>query len=377
MLSITWSTYRNTFERQSQGSGYLQELVTKSERPVVQLDEVDFETQEAGEVSNMDASAMTERTSSASTLVPEDEKASLSKATEMDFGDFKRDLLSGVLLSTLSPVELDSLAFLVAQEKERREEVKRRYNNTPLRRILARQLSKEVSVIYSLEGHASPEVESTISETKTVDPAKRYNNTPLRRILARQMGDNDTLPREGEKHAGTSPQEAVLISEPLDTVARYSNTPLRRILSRQMGREFTALMKPSTLEPKDEPPSLVDAVTPKDHPPVRYNNTPIRRIIARQLSGEVKVTPVLEKIREVHSPVDSVVSEGDAMELVRSTTSLRLRLERMEEWANAIAINDERYGFETLKRGNVAIKRSNTPLSRLLERQVAATLVER
>ncbi|OAG01003.1 TauD-domain-containing protein [Paraphaeosphaeria sporulosa] len=165
--------------------------------------------------------------------------------------------------------------------------------------------------------------------------------------------------------------------------ARYNNTPLRRILARQLSKEVTPIRIPSATEPQHGTPSpadtviaLQDASEPESIAQIkaRFNNTPLRRILARQTSRDaspIDSSPTLKETKVIVSPVDSVMSEQDAEELAQSTVSEH-RQKRMEEWASGI---DD--GLQVQKTRSVPVKRSNTPLRRILERQVSASLERR
>ncbi|KAJ4287802.1 hypothetical protein N0V90_012506 [Kalmusia sp. IMI 367209] len=104
----------------------------------------------------------------------------------------------------------------------------------------------------------------------------------------------------------------------------------------------------------------------------RYNNTPLRRIIARQQSRNVAVLQPIkapELHKEVHSPVDSVISESD--DTPRSPILVN-RKQRTEKWANEIDREEE-----LLVKVHLPVKKSNTPLRRILERQLSASLDRR
>ena len=101
----------------------------------------------------------------------------------------------------------------------------------------------------------------------------------------------------------------------------------------------------------------------------RYNNTPLRRIIARQQNGDVAVTQPLqapEPPKEVRSPVDSVISESDGT--YRSPVFVN-RKQRTEKWANEIDREEE-----LVIQVHLPVKKGNTPLRRILERQLSASL---
>ncbi|KAF2450387.1 Clavaminate synthase-like protein [Karstenula rhodostoma CBS 690.94] len=162
--------------------------------------------------------------------------------------------------------------------------------------------------------------------------------------------------------------------------ARYNNTPLRRILARQLSKEVTPIQATSAPEAENETPTPVDSVISAqdaaEHDTIaqvkaRFNNTPLRRILARQTSREVTPIRVPEEKKSVPSPVDSVISEQDASELVQSTVSEH-RQKRTEEWASGIDGD-----LEVEKTRSVPVKRSNTPLRRILERQASASLERR
>ncbi|KAL5400202.1 hypothetical protein PMIN02_000088 [Paraphaeosphaeria minitans] len=162
--------------------------------------------------------------------------------------------------------------------------------------------------------------------------------------------------------------------------ARYNNTPLRRILARQLSKEVTPIRVSSAPDLQDETPSPADTVISLQYASekegiaqikARFNNTPLRRILARQTSREINAIRSprvpLEK-KGIVSPVDSVISEQDAQEFAQSTVSEH-RQKRTEEWANGIDGDSQ---MENTR--NAPVRRSNTPLRRILERQVSAPL---
>jgi hypothetical protein len=103
----------------------------------------------------------------------------------------------------------------------------------------------------------------------------------------------------------------------------------------------------------------------------RFNDTPLRRILARQTSREVPLmrdSPTLKQKEDIASPVDSVISEQDAAGYTEPSVSEH-RQERTEQWASAV---DD--GLEVLQMKSVPVKRSNTPLRRILERQVSVSV---
>ncbi|KAL1608575.1 hypothetical protein SLS60_003519 [Paraconiothyrium brasiliense] len=164
---------------------------------------------------------------------------------------------------------------------------------------------------------------------------------------------------------------------------RYNNTPLRRIIARQLSKEAAPIQSPFAPETKQEVSSLVDSVVSKEDATegdsisqikARYNDTPLRRILARQTSREITLirpSPRPEKKTCIASPVDSVISEQDATELAQLTVSEH-RQKRTEQWAS-----DLDGDLQVLKTKGPFVKRSNTPLRRILERQVSTSLEKR
>ena len=215
--------------------------------------------------------------------------------------------LSRASIAALKLEELQDLSAHIAE----RIRIKKRYNNTPLRRILAQQAPGQAS-----RGVVKPE-EDTLSQTDTLVNAevevveaerespeaiqRRYNNTPLRRILSRQTvaspntdGSRSTQgPRGTQGSRGSEP-------ESLETMrARCNNTPLRRILSRQTSAKHS--IEAYASPPASAPHSAASPLVPR-------SNTPLRRILARQTSV-VSNPPNEEKEEETASNrADSVIS---------------------------------------------------------------------
>ncbi|ORY18340.1 hypothetical protein BCR34DRAFT_529182 [Clohesyomyces aquaticus] len=101
----------------------------------------------------------------------------------------------------------------------------------------------------------------------------------------------------------------------------------------------------------------------------RYNNTPLRRILSQQVLGmqpeyvpRIQDTePVADSVKKSPSRADSVLSTGSASDG---------REDRTAQWTKEV--NGQ---VETPKPATVPIRRSNTPLRRILERQVSSPIV--
>lgn len=220
--------------------------------------------------------------------------------------------LSGTSIAALNLGELQDLSAHIAE----RIRIKKRYNNTPLRRILAQQAPGQASRV------TVKSEEDTLSQTDTLVNAevevveverespeaiqRRYNNTPLRRILFRQTAtspNTDSL-RGTQGSRGYEPESLEIRR------ARYNNTPLRRILSRQTPAQhpIEAYASPPASPPHSAAPPLVPR-----------SNTPLRRILARQTSN-VSI-PLNEEKEEatVSNRADSVISPNSP---IRSSHSL-------------------------------------------------------
>jgi hypothetical protein len=214
---------------------------------------------------------------------------------------FDNASLSRTSIAALNLEELRELSAHIAE----RILIKKRYNKTPLRRIITRQAPDQAS-----RGSVKPE-EDTFSQTDTlvnteVEVAevsrespeviqRRYNNTPLRRILSRQTtsSSNTDGSRSTQGNRGYEP-------ESLETrKARYNNTPLRRILSRQTSTQ-------PSFEKSDSP--LASPPYSTASPLVLRSNTPLRRILARQASI-ISDPPNEDKEKDTGSNrADSVIS---------------------------------------------------------------------
>lgn len=222
---------------------------------------------------------------------------------------------TGVLTSSIAALDLEQLQELSACISDRIA-IRKRYNNTPLRRIIARQTSDQFP-----QAPARVE-EDTLSQTDTLVSTevgkaersreapevirRRYNDTPLRRILSRQASAGSKV--DGP-HRTSAPVHHV--PESLEVRRkRYNNTPLRRIFFRQT--------------PSEHPNESVVATLPLSSPlqttasmPIPRSNTPLRRILNRQTS-----TPTLSQDKPSPPPsrADSVISPSSPI-LSRQFTS--------------------------------------------------------
>jgi hypothetical protein len=209
--------------------------------------------------------------------------------------------LSRTSIAALNLEELQDLSTHIAE----RIQIKKRYNNTPLRRILAQQAPGQAS-----RGFLKPE-EDTFSQTDTLVNAeveaaevsrespeviqRRYNNTPLRRILSRQTAASTNTDGSRSTQGGRGYEPESLKTRK----ARYNNTPLRRILSRQTSAKHS--VETFASPPASPPYSTASPLIPR-------SNTPLRRILARQTSI-ISDPPNEEKEEETASNrADSVIS---------------------------------------------------------------------
>ncbi|KAF2623295.1 hypothetical protein BU25DRAFT_181881 [Macroventuria anomochaeta] len=210
-------------------------------------------------------------------------------------------------VATLNLEQLQQLSALV----EDRIQIKKRYNNTPLRRIIARQVSgnafqetsRPASDTFSqTDTLVNTEAQEIVREPLEVRRA-RFNSTPLRRILSRQVSTETK--RDVSSSASLSKSYE---PEPLEVrKARYNNTPLRRIVSRQASSEQA--QSTETSDDRSNSPVSSRSYVPT---PVPRSNTPLRRILSRQAS--VQTAPQKDD-DSVFERADSVI---DAESPVRS-----------------------------------------------------------
>lgn len=220
--------------------------------------------------------------------------------------------LSRTSIAALNLGELQDLSAHIAE----RIRIKKRYNNTPLRRILAQQAPGQTSRV------AVKSEEDTLSQTDTLVNAevevveverespeiiqRRYNNTPLRRILSRQTAasPNTDGSRSTQGSRGYEPESSEIRR------ARYNNTPLRRILSRQTSAQHT--FETPASPPASPPHSAASPLVPR-------SNTPLRRILARQTSNVSIPLNEGKEQEKVYDRADSVISPNSP---IRSSPGL-------------------------------------------------------
>ena len=254
------------------------------------------------------------------------ESASLTQSSPRPFSE--------TAIADLSLEQLQNLHVLV----EERIQIKKRYNSTPLRRIIARQVSRHAS---SSTAPTTVQPDSdTASETDTLvnsstpnnivsdrEPLEvrreRYNDTPLRRILSRQASGAYAEEHGHPPHVPNASFEA----EPQEVRrARYNNTPLRRIVSRQIPSSPSSSSSSRTFLP----PSICTST------PVPRSNTPLRRILSRQVSAQTvpqkEDDDACERADSVIDPDSPVRSRTTAQ-----TTSVILNGEaRIRNWEEAV-----------------------------------------
>lgn len=354
MLSSTWIRYHQTFaaphrllhtdrEREPHGSGNNETMLLiqprKRTRAVFeqsanqqQASGLHFETQEV----IVSSHAPTQR-----------EKYDTSYRSDISF---------------LSLEQLEELSTLVSE----RIQIKKRYNNTPLRRIIHRQVSNDTSSRTSnLDSDTSsqtdtlvnPESPESVKETSDIIQA-RYNSTPLRRILSRQ------LPIDRE-HIETIQAFSVPSYEPESLEvrrARYNDTPLRRILSRQTSSPQHDKPRSADLPIASESSlSLGKTSTPT---PVPRSNTPLRRILSRQ-------SPAHPQPKEdTDLPPERADSVIDPDSPTRARHSL-VAQERAKSKCEAVQITVTEIGSDAQAPERFVVDSKGSPLRRILQRQAS------
>jgi hypothetical protein len=253
-------------------------------------------------------------------------EASLDARFSIDAGPFesvtsmqsRSRTLSKTAIADLTLEELQKLSGII----EERIQIKKRFNSTPLRRIIARQASRHASSSTApttvepgsytasetdtLVNTSTPD--SVISDREPIEVRRnRYNDTPLRRIIARQapMMEQEELGRPVQASAQSrfepEPQEA--------RRARYNDTPLRRIVYRQTSSS-----------------SSLSTASVSTNKPVPRSNTPLRRILSRQVSAQ---TVPRKEDDNASDRADSVI---DADSPIRSRTTAQ---------TTSVVLNDE------------------------------------
>lgn len=166
---------------------------------------------------------------------------------------------SKTAIAALSLEQLQELSVLVGE----RIQIKKRFNSTPLRRIIARQTPSSAALTTpDVDEDAQSQTDTLVNTETSVTTREspevrraRYNTTPLRRILTRQ-----TSGTYAEGHPSHVPN-ARFEPEPLEVRrARYNNTPLRRIVARQASAQTVPLKEDDNVS--DRADSVIDPDSP-------------------------------------------------------------------------------------------------------------------
>lgn len=305
MLSGTWNRYRQTFA--APGKILLQKELG---------DHSNSTTEEGGTQENMLLIQPRKRsrtnadhaTSHPASWQPEPKETSTNALeTDVELVPLDKSItresynaFSKTKIAALSLEQLQQLNILV----EDRIQIKQRYNNTPLRRNIVRQVSSRVSkrtegaeddTFSQTDTLVNTDVQEVARESPETIQA-RYNSTPLRRILSRQVSAEKRAHELSDTFTPTRYEP-----EPLEVrKARYNSTPLRRILSRQTTAESAPV---DALSPIESLPSTAFS-QPYTPTPVPRSDTPLRRILSRQTSASTTT----EKDNGRHSNrADSVI----------------------------------------------------------------------
>ncbi|XPT01148.1 hypothetical protein M3J09_010289 [Ascochyta lentis] len=206
-------------------------------------------------------------------------------------------------ISAMSIEQLQEISILVSN----RIQIKKRYNNTPLRRIITRQVSQDIPQSSSRPESDTFSQSDTLVNTEPHEIVKespesiqaRYNSTPLRRILSRQAS--------AEKGPADVSSPAVTVASyearsPETRRASYNDTPLRRIISRQTSGHQYNTHKSNVDRTLTTTPASARNTSPM---PIPRSNTPLRRILSRQVSAQAIVT---KEDNELSERADSVIS---------------------------------------------------------------------
>lgn len=186
---------------------------------------------------------------------------------------------SETAIKALSLRQLQDLRILV----EERIQIKKRFNSTPLRRIINYQAPCSAAhTVHDVDEDAASQTDTLVNnepQKPVREPLEvrkaRYNNTPLRRILSRQASSGYSEHRTPQVPVPTQHEP-----EPLSVRrARYNNTPLRRILSHQASLSSSISHARRNALPATQAPVANNA-------PVPRSNTPLRRILSRQASAQ-------------------------------------------------------------------------------------------
>jgi hypothetical protein len=289
-------------------------------------------------------------------------------------------------IATLSLEQLTELSGLVSE----RIHIIKRYNNTPLRRIIAHQVSTDTSQSYCdrfsqtntlLNTEASEITPKSIKDTPEAIQA-RFNSTPLRRILSRPVPADSRKTEQPSRPIPSAKYEP----EPMEVRrARYNNTPLRRIISRQTYPE--ALINKEELD-NTESSDPLPVTTPQR---VLRSNTPLRRILSRQQSSpmeyEKDYDAVSTRADSFIDPDSPVYSESSANSPPHATTVIlnsKAKVREYEEapWktasyslpdkeARATVVTVTEVVPETKKPRRIVVDSKGSPLLRILQRQTS------
>ncbi|KAJ4312566.1 hypothetical protein N0V94_007382 [Neodidymelliopsis sp. IMI 364377] len=296
------------------------------------------------------------------------------------------NLVSRHRIATLSLEQLVELSELVSE----RIHIKKRYNNTPLRRIIAHQVSTETtqsdcdrfSQTDTLLNTEPSEVTPKSIEDTPEDIQARFNSTPLRRILSRQV------PAESRKteHQSRPTPSAKYEPEPVEVRrARYNNTPLRRIISRQTYPE--ALRNKEGLDNAESPDALQITTLQR----VPRSNTPLRRILSRQQSSPTEyeedydaVSTRADSVIDLDSPIRSESSANKPPPPTTVILNSEARIREYEEalWktasypltdkeARATVVTVTEVVLESKEPRRIVVDSKGSPLRRILQRQTS------
>ncbi|KAJ4987046.1 hypothetical protein SVAN01_07462 [Stagonosporopsis vannaccii] len=261
-----------------------------------------------------------------------------------DTSAYDRATINAAALSSAASFSKSSIAALSLEQLQElslhisdRIQIKKRYNNTPLRRIIARQSSgTPSSTPVRCEEDNFSQTDTLVNSEVLEVPREsaeairaRYNSTPLRRILARQTStEQRSVPFRNTSTAPRYEPEALEVRK-----ARYNNTPLRRILSHQTCVDYSIDTSSSTIPSPVTPQRSVST-------PVPRSNTPLRRILSRQTSTQT--IPTRQKDEdELSDRADSVVSPDSPIlsktprqpsALINLTSEARIRAYETALW---------------------------------------------
>jgi hypothetical protein len=288
---------------------------------------------------------------------------------------------SKIAIAALSLEQLQELSILV----EERIQIKKRFNSTPLRRIINRQTSSSAPPTTPDVDEDAESQTDTLVNTETPDTIKgspkvrraRYNTTPLRRILARQAPSMHT---EGHGQASQVLTRTNHKPESLSVRrARFNNTPLRRIVTRQVA----ALPVPRKED--DNVSERADSVIDPDSP-VQVRRAELRtsvilndeeRIRAYEMDvWNLSPSPDTPASSSSDSPMTATVDLNDE-ERVRAfeealwdktPTPCSLKVEKDEK---STTVTVTKVTVETKKPTRIVVDSKGSPLRRIVQRQTS------